>query len=343
MKLRRILFLIFSALLAGFLIVLLIHLGRVNLHVTVQMLGRVSVINFVELVLLNGLLIGISTVRWRSIDAVLRHPSDAVPSGVTAYFVTSTGMALGLILPVQLGMTAARTIGTRAYGRTLKRGTGGTVFEQSFDLLIVVILAGASAITWFLHGGGWMWLACAVPLLALALLVVKPSVRFVQLIARRVPDLTALPKPAWLPRRPYRWLVRILRGLSDIQHSGLLSVRLARRLLALSILRFSVVVLMGAQTARAIAARIPLWHMAAMVPFGTVANLLGITPGGIGVNELTSATVLSMFGTPLSLASQWALANRVLVILSCCAVVAVALGLLKIGKASDRVGTKASG
>jgi uncharacterized protein (TIRG00374 family) len=332
MKLRRVLFLLLSILLAGFFLVLLIHLGKVNLGATVEMLRRVSPVDFVELVLLNAVLIGISTVRWRSIDAVLRHASDAVPSRMTAFFVTSTGMALGLILPVQIGMTTARTIGTRAYGRTLKRGTAGTVFEQSFDLVVVATLAGASAVTWLVHGGGWTWLGCAVPLIALALLAVNPSVRLARSVARRVPDLTSRSCPRWLPERPYQWLQRALSGLSNLQHSGLLNVRLARRLLILSVARFCVVVLMGAQTARAVAARIPLWHMAAMVPFGTTANLLGITPGGIGVNELTAAAVLSMFGTPLTIASQWALANRVLVTLSCCAVVAVALALLNFGK-----------
>jgi len=328
MRVRRILFLVFSVALAAGLVVLLIHLGKVNLHVTARMLRNVSVLNFAELVGLNALLIGISTARWRLIDAALRHPSDSVPSRTTAFFVTSMGMALGLILPVQIGMTTARTIGTHAYGRTLKRGTGGTIFEQSFDLVVVMVLAGASVMTWLLHGGGWTWLVLATPLVALAFVAVSPCVRLAQSLARKVPDLTERPRPSWLLLLPYDWSMRFLRGLSGVQHSGLLNVRLARRLLTLSVVRFSVVTLMGAQTARAISAHIPIWRMAAMVPFSTITNLIGITPGGIGLNELTSAAVLSLFGTPLPIASQWALANRLLVIPSCCAVVLFTLPFL---------------
>lgn len=328
MKLRRILFLLLSILLGGFFLVLLIHLGKINLRVTLQMLGRVRAIDFIELVILNGLLIGLSTIKWRTIDAVLRHSSDAIPSKITAFFVTSTGMALGLVLPVQLGMTTARTVGTRAYGRTLKRGTGGTIFEQSFDLLVVVILTGASAITWFFHGGGWMWLVCAVPLITLALLAVTPSVRLLQTLAGRVPDLSARSRLPWLPGLLYEWSKRALGSLSNVQHSGLLNARLAHRLLLLSAIRFGVVVLMAGQTARAVGVDIPLWQMAASVPFVFIANLISMTPGGIGLNELTSATVLSMFGTPFSLASQWALANRVLGTGACFSVVAAAFILM---------------
>lgn len=336
MKLRRVLFLIFSVILGGLFILLLIHLGKVNLHVTAQMLKSVSALNFFELMLLNSLLIALSTLKWRITDAVLRHPSDAIPSRMTAFFVSSTGMALGLILPVQLGMTTARTIGTRAYGRTLKRGTAGTVFEQSFDLVVVCALAGASAITWIFHGDGWMWLACAIPLISLALLAVRPSVLLAQSIARRVPDLSIRSQPRWLPHRLSVMLNRALRGLSNLQHSGLLNVRLARKLLWLSVVRYGVVILMAGQTARAVGAEIPLWQMGAMAPFATVANLVGITPGGIGVNELTSAAALSVFGTQFPVASQWTLANRVLGSAACFVVLLCAFILLVILRAATR-------
>jgi len=42
-----------------------------------------------------------------------------------------------------------------------------------------------------------------------------------------------------------------------------------------------------------------------------------VTPGGIGVNELASVTALKLFGTPLSIAAQWAVANRILCTASC--------------------------
>ena len=84
---------------------------------------------------------------------------------------------------------------------------------------------------------------------------------------------------------------------------------------------------MAEQTARAIHVYIPLWNMAAAVPFVVVATIIAVTPGGIGVNELTSTTALKFFGTPMAVAAQWSVANRLLVTASCFVVAAFALAV----------------
>jgi uncharacterized membrane protein YbhN (UPF0104 family) len=221
-------------------------------------------------------------------------------------------MALGLILPVQIGMTAARTLGIYLHGRPFKRGSAGTLLEQSFDLLIVLFLAVASAVTWLYNGAALMWMASAAVMTALALLAAGPSIRLIRWFGGAYSARVAAPQN------------RILRAVWELQHSSLLNAALARRLVMLSAVRFGVVVLMAEQTAQAIHVRIPLWHMAAAVPFVVVATVIAVTPGGIGVNELSSATALKFFGTPLTLAAQWSLANRFLVTESCFAVAACA-------------------
>jgi uncharacterized membrane protein YbhN (UPF0104 family) len=126
---------------------------------------------------------------------------------------------------------------------------------------------------------------------------------------------------------------RVLRAFASLEHSGLLSPGLARQLMALSIARFAVQVLMAAQTAEAIGVRIPLWHLAAAMPFVIIACVILVTPGGLGVNELSYATTLRMFGTPLNVGAQWAVSNRVLVASSCFVVAvcaAAVLGLTKV-------------
>ena len=70
--------------------------------------------------------------------------------------------------------------------------------------------------------------------------------------------------------------------------------------MVLSTLRFSVVVLMSIQTAEAIGLHIPVWQMAAAIPFVVFASVIALTPGGLGVNELTSVSALRVFGTPLA-------------------------------------------
>jgi uncharacterized membrane protein YbhN (UPF0104 family) len=119
----------------------------------------------------------------------------------------------------------------------------------------------------------------------------------------------------------------VLRGFFNLQNSGLLSATLSRRLVVLSAIRFAVVVLMAGQTAEAIRSPIPLWHLAAAIPFVVLACVIAITPGGLGVNELTYASALKVFGTPFSIGAEWALANRVLGVAACVLVAALAITL----------------
>ncbi|HET7101285.1 MAG TPA: lysylphosphatidylglycerol synthase domain-containing protein, partial [Terriglobia bacterium] len=95
------------------------------------------------------------------------------------------------------------------------------------------------------------------------------------------------------------------------------------------------------ETAAAVGAAIPLWHLAAATPFVYLATVIAATPGGIGVNEMTYAGILKMFGTPFSIAAPWTLANRVLCVASCFLVAAFAAILLGVQRLlhSSRRGT----
>jgi hypothetical protein len=325
MTFRRPLLGLASAMLGAVLVVVLLRLGRVNVHATLDQLLHCSRMILLQLLLLNALLVWLSTVKWRSIDAILRRPTEAAPSRITAFFVTSAGMALGLILPVQLGMTVSRTVGTHFYGRAFQRGTGGTLFEQSFDLLITVLLAVASLFTWLCHGQVFIWTLSAVLVTVLGLAAVAPCIRLLQRICN-VSAASASLQTSW----SRRFLSRQVRHLQNLQHSGLMSGRLGRRLLLLSAARFAVVVLMATRAADAIGVHIVFWRMAAALPFATFANLIAVTPGGVGVNELASVTALHLFGIPLAAASDWALANRLLLTASCFAVLACAFVMMVI-------------
>jgi hypothetical protein len=320
MSLRRVALALASVTLSVILIALLIRVGKIDLRVTLYQLRAVRAIILVKLILLYSLLIYLSTEKWRSIDAALRQASDFAPSRVTSFAVTGAGMALGLVIPVQLGMTTARTLGMSIYGNTLRRGTAATLFEQGFDLLTVVLLTAASATTWFCGGGGLMWTISAAAMTALALLAAAPSIRLIRWLASFAARAEG---QQFAPRT-------ILRRFSKLQHSGVLSAALARRLAMLSIVRFAVVVLIAGQTAEAISAPIPLWRLAAAIPFVVLACVIAITPGGLGVNELTSAAALEIFGTPFSIGARWAIANRVLGVAACFVAAALAASLLGI-------------
>jgi len=320
---RRSFLLVASFALSVVLIAVLIKVGNINLRVTLQQLQSVRWVSFTKLILLNTLLVLISTGKWRSTDAALRRSSDSVQPRTRSFALTSAGLALGTFLPVQLAMSTARTLGTYVHGSPIKRGTAGTLFEQSFDVLMAVFLAVASGFTWAWKGGGMMWTLSAVIMTGFALLAVGPSVRLIRWLTATCAARTTVPKGR---------IGTLVRDFSDVLHSGLLNAGLARRLVVLSAARFVVIVLMSNQTAEAIGLHIPLWHMAAAIPFAVIASLIALTPGGLGINELTSAAALSFFGTPLAVGAQWALANRVLIVVSYFVVALCAATVLLIGK-----------
>lgn len=319
MTIRRVFQMLLSVALAAVLIVLLVKVGKVDLRTTLQRLKSVSLLSFAKIALFNALMIYLSTKKWRMIDASWRSSSDTLPSRTTSYALTSVGLALGILLPLQLAMAAARTLGTYVHGAALKRGAAGTLLEQGFDVYVVGFLAIASGITWFYHGGAKTWALCAGAAIALALLAVGPTVSIIRRLAATYSASTAEPHN------------RILRSMWALQHSSILNAALARRLVVLSALRTATVVLMSIQTAKAVGLFISAWQMAAAIPFVSVANIIAVTPGGIGINDLAGAGALQVFGIPFAIGAQWVLANRVLVSVSylvyaICAAIALGTG-----------------
>jgi hypothetical protein len=205
---RRLSLWIASAALTILLIIVLVKVGKIDLRVTLQQLRRVTMLSLAELVLLTGLHVYLSSKKWRCVDAALRRPSDTVPSRTMSFALTSIGVALGQVLPVQLSMSIARTVGTYFQGGALRRGTGGTLFEQAFDVLVVVFLAIASGFTRLYSGGGTMWTVCAIALIGLAMVSIGPVVR---LVRNQIISLTAR---TGAPRN------RILRSIADIHQPG---------------------------------------------------------------------------------------------------------------------------
>jgi uncharacterized membrane protein YbhN (UPF0104 family) len=301
MKAKSILWTMGSVAVSVALIVLLIHVAKISPRATVHQLAGARRGPLLRLLLLMTLHVFLSAEKWRSMDRVIHRPGDVPLTRSVAFAVTSGGVALGQILPMQLSMVVARVLGTQLHGRAFTRGTVGTIFDQGSDFLLVCFLIPASALTWLLAFGPAAWLGLAVVMAVLAVLTVDPTVQLVRRVA------------AYSIRRNSTPPNRIQRALEELAASPLLASPVLRRLLLLSIVRFVVLVLMAGETSRAIGSSVPLWHLGAAMPFVVLSSALAITPGGIGLNELTYATALSLFGTPLSVGVPWALANRILV------------------------------
>jgi uncharacterized membrane protein YbhN (UPF0104 family) len=302
-------------------------LYTVDLSETVSLLSRVDPVIFAALALLTGFNAFLAGEKWRVVALRLSHEGTRpIPRGF--YFVlTAIGVALGQVVPVQVGTALSRSIGSHFYGgRAIARGAGATIFEQFFDLLVAAFLGVASAVVLLAGGAGIAWAAIAVPAAVAGYFVTALAVR---LVARAAHRLGAM--PALAGRR------RTLGLLENVARSALLAPDVARRLFALSVLRFVVLLLMAVATTEAVGFDIALWQVAAMLPCLVLSNLIAITPGALGVNEWTAASIFVALGVPFSLAAQWAVLNRVFV-----AVASLLVGLVGLAMAVRLSGSRVS-
>jgi uncharacterized membrane protein YbhN (UPF0104 family) len=289
---------------------LLSKFGRIDIRLWKSQLRLVKPGFFVLLAILTSAHIFLANWKWRIVDDAIRRPPDTKLPLPTSFALTSLGVALGQILPIQACMAAARSMGTYLYGSPLRRGSAGTIFEQSFDVLIVLFLAIASFVTKFTGGGGWTWFGSAVAMVGVAMIAVSACV-------------SALRGAANLHIRRVQKRDPAKAETLHVAASAILNVRLGRRLMLLSAARSAVQVVMASVGAAALGMHIATWQLAASLPFVMFATVLAITPGGLGVTELTYATALQVFGIPMELAARWAMGTRVLVLCSCFVVTAV--------------------
>ncbi len=112
MTVRRWLLWAGSAALTVVLIVVLVRISKLDVRATLQQLRSVSWVAFTRLVLLTALHVFLSSQKWRCVDASLRRSFDSAPSRTMSFALTSMGVALGQVLPVQVSMSIARTLGT---------------------------------------------------------------------------------------------------------------------------------------------------------------------------------------------------------------------------------------
>lgn len=315
---------------AGALFLLLaVKAGKLDFSVTVAQLRSASPVPVAMLLLLTAFHIFLSAQKWRCVDAALRTPADGVPSMRVSYGMTAVGVALGQVLPLQIGVVTARTIGAQCFGRGLSRGTLGSIFEQGFDVVIMALLAVASCVTVLSHGGAVTWTLVGGCMVTFAFFAAKPVVGWIHRIALSAAG------PQF-----FQW--RIARQVVALCNAGFLNPLLARKLIILSAARFVVQVLMAQEVSLAIGAQIPIWHLAASIPLVILACVIVLTPGGIGISELSFAGVLHVLGTPVHTGAQWALASRVLISSSCFVVAAMALVVLGIAKLRPNGESKAA-
>ncbi len=253
---------------------------------------------FLLLVLMAGAQVLLASEKWRLVERTLA--GGAAPPRRFCFGLTALGAALGQILPIQIATALSRSLGSQVLaGSGAVRSGIGTGVEQGFDLLIVAVIGIASS--WCVRTGDLShFVALASALVAVVLLLLGPVASLAKHSMHR---LTA-------PRPSRGMVANIVRTLL---RSGIVDAPLARRLAVLSALRFVMLWAMAAATTVTVGLDVPALQLAAALPLVVLASALALTPAAIGVNEWTFVAALTAFGTPVEQATQWALANRLLV------------------------------
>jgi hypothetical protein len=288
-----------SAVLAVILLALLFACTDLDLAAIGRLLSGTRPQAFAEIVLLLGINNALAGEKWRLIAMRLQPDADRRMPRLLYFAFTSIGVALGQFLPAQLTLVVSRSIGAHFYGgRPLVRGALATVFDYFFDLLVAGFFALSSALVWVSGGGAGTWALYALAIAIAGFLLYGAAARLAVGAARSLGAAGG---------------GRFRRFCTSLALSPLLAPEIGRRLLAISTVRFAVLVLMGAASGNAVGLDVPVWRLAASLPFAVIANALAITPGGLGINEWTVSSALFALGTPFQLAAQWAVVNRALV------------------------------
>src|SRR5271166_1453373 len=288
-----------SAVIGGSLLVLLagradLDPGRLVGIVTGLRLGPVALIAFAMCCMS-----WCSAEKWR---VVVRTacPDTALELGRGTYFAcTAFGLLTGQLLPPSVGAAAARSAGVKLLGGTIVQATSATAFEQVFDAALACWCAAATLATIALHLAPAAWLLATAVACALCVLSTL-------LAARRLSTL----------------LVRD-NGGAGAAWQALLEPALTWRLVALSVCRYGALIVSAYAAALAGDLPVALWQVAAVMPLAVLTVLVSFVPAGLGVNEWTFASALTVLGVPFATAAEFALLNRFLNVLGAVAIAAL--------------------
>lgn len=265
-------------------------------------LGAVSLPAVLGAILLTAAFLSLSALKWRIVMKAMSEEHDVVAGWMPAFFYTSLGATLSLVLLPQIAVPTGRALGARLHlGQPPARVAGASVFEQLFD--VAVMLAAA----------------------AVAFCVLFPQFTPVVLLSFVLCAAGVLAFPRTLSRIPF-----VARKLSDPRLAALRTGAVLSRLLWISFLRY---LLLGARAVLVmyvVGLGLGLGDFVASFSLVQLSRLVSVTPMGLGIADWSWAGMLGLFGLPLSVAAGFVLVNRALniaAVVACLAVSGLAMAV----------------
>lgn len=302
------------AVLAGFglsaaLLVLLFYTLPFDAERYKAVLLRSRGLGLVAILATTVLHLGITGLKWRYVTNLTSRGTDL---GLGFYFYSALIGLFGQVLPLQVAIVTGRSLALRLHGNVpLRRGAGGAIYDQIFDLLVPlsmtvpIVLAALSMVS--LAQGGMLALAAVALVGGIIVLGGEGAVTCIFQILFRV-----LPSSG-----------KLNNALQALQHGlPLTKRRTLATIYALSTLRFANLVLRAWLVAWTLHLDIS-WPVVLFANCAVTFSLIvSFVPGALGVVEWGWVGMLHLFGVIPVEATQYALSSRLFAL---CALLAINL------------------
>lgn len=240
----------------------------------------------------HAALIILSALKWH---LLLASTSDGVPALRLRHATASTavGTLAGQVLPLQIVTPAIRAWTARRHGIPVARAVGTSVFEQVFEIVVLLSMAAAGLVA--AVAGIAFGLLAGLALVILLFLAIKPALQ-VGAVAT-----------GSLERLAFPFLGRLRIGLDQAQ---MLPQGLLAKLMGLSILRYALMVWLNVQVLAWLVPGLPLMTLALAFPIVQAVTALPIVSGGLGLTEASWIGLLIASGLSAPEAAAIALSLR---------------------------------
>jgi uncharacterized membrane protein YbhN (UPF0104 family) len=253
------------------------------------------------LMMLSVVQVMLSAVKWREVLATY-GTEGGTPSLRFCIFQSTVANLLSQLVSIYLSSSVVRgAAARRSQSFSTSHGLASSAYEQLFDIAVMGIFVLATVTSWLLHGGMGLWIGFALAGVAICAGGMMSSGKILEGLGRiRLPGLV---QPS-------------VRRLGGAFTQKMFDWPLTRRLLALSLARYAVLVGRAALIAVAMGFVISPLAIAQAFTMVVATQFASLTPGNLGLQEWSWSALLSLRGTPLRVASEFAITYRVLTFVS---------------------------
>lgn len=246
---------------------------------------------------LTGFQIALSAFKWR---LVLSHISPEMTKKETFgffYFVSVASAFLSHLMTSYLSAIVVRSwAAKRAHSLPLGKGASTSLFEQLFDVAVILAALAPTVLVYIVGGSFVLWAALTSASLILGLSVFL-------ILGRISQNLPAGDAHGSI-------VARVFAAFAGAQNAGLFRAATVVQLYSISVLRYLLILVRAPLTAVTLFTGIGI--VATTQGFTVVQSmqLASLTPGNLGIQEWSWTGVLSLTGVSVETAAAFAIAYR---------------------------------